>query len=692
MAGNVTIEELRAIFSGDATSYQNTVDKVTRSNGQLLESDNKVKNQLGGLSRDLMNAASPMEGLVSIADRLSETFKVGLGVSVFAVGLKAAAEEAKRAIGEMQKFNELFDEAASGKGNALTMSTAQMAANLEKSTKAAQELQHETQRLQEMGGLEALFKPGDAFRVIFGEINTRMEEQKILAEQIEQIYGQIATKEQTRAQLLTAQRTLGEAAARSKEMEARQAEELAQAQERYGAEVAGAVAARHVEERLAFESANEQRTLALKAEQQILLAKREGNAADIRAAQIRLEAARSEFKRAPAATDESRAATNKVIAAHAELESAQRTYALNQSNAILQSRIASLRGAEDDKRIKTLEIERQFLEWKKSNVATPDDMRGIQAEIDRNKAALESARDEKRMRDIAAKSSEVDADAGFGPAEELKALREKAAIAWELVEASKEKANFDEREYRMLVTSAKQAEKEVQQASVRNRLEDVHNKFLEQELKIQGGVQTDVQKRFNITKAQIAATQAEIATLKTLNSELAKAAQLKLQGLQNEQRAQQRQLFGMSPSQRRQFQREQRNEERSNRRVAKKMAANDDLFDVQRDASGRVISGRETPGGPRVQKDQPDLFKSTFDKGEKAKRSAKDAENRKGADEAFRDQFKTSRQRAADAEKRSKEQGEKDKSKDREAAANGNNPVVKELQEIKTKLDNLALA
>lgn len=115
MAAEVTEKELKAIFSGDSSSYESAVNRMRRAHEDLLEGERRVKTNLQGLARELFTVGSAQDAVAISALRLSEVFKVGLGAAIgVGVGVtvfEKIRESVKKSREEATKASEEFTKA-----------------------------------------------------------------------------------------------------------------------------------------------------------------------------------------------------------------------------------------------------------------------------------------------------------------------------------------------------------------------------------------------------------------------------------------------------------------------------------------------------------------------------------------------------------------------------------------------------
>lgn len=688
---DVTEQELRAIFSGDSSAYEEAIERVNKANADYLNTDNKVKNSLVGLSEDLLDAESATDALTSTVNKLSDTFQVALAAEV-AIGIGTVLQQhIKDAAASMDVLSNLMGEVLAQDARDAAKSVELLAAELVKAKEAEEAFKKEGQALKDSYSMEGVFstKRGgglDAQTLLTG---TKVSDQIVEAayqeatakKRVEAIEDAIADKERQRADAVAARMNLSERSIATNEQQKAQLIEMRDADLTGNVKLIEQTKRRHSLEKQALKEGFDDKLRMQELEERLVNIKRMGTDVEVKTARAIRDAAAAKVESAGNVEDKI-AAQVKLQAADVALTLAQKTQRERQSAMRLEEYIANLRGDEDERHLKALEAEQRFIEWKLRATATNDDKPGLNAELASVRAEIERAKSEKAERTTAAASMLGAARRGFGPTEDLKAKMAELEVTRRLIALNQKSADFDKTKDLQLRSRQISQLKDVQLATVQRDLAISENQLKSALIGIESSNYSEASKRYRSTLSQIEAAKEEVRLQSSLNSELATSARLKLAGLQADLAAQDKSLNkGSSEQEIRARLRQEKREQKKGEQFDAKRERDGGLIDVKRDLNGNVIEGLNPVTGDREKRspnkagDWQDQFRPKL------------ADEGQDAAQNFRKQFGRKRGDAADDNANERDA----KAKEQEEAKDGSDAIVGKLDELKTELGKLIL-
>lgn len=666
--------------------------KLTHSNEGLLESEKRVEHQLSGMIRDWALTGSAVDALAISADRLGNTFRTSLGIGVaIAVGvaMKKAIEDAAA---EMNKLSDIAtDVFKQREGGAKSME--QLRAETVKADAAAEEYQKDITKLE--GAWERIkynashLSPSD-------NAASRQREDMVVMDALEKQAAtrndQIAIKEESRVHIA---QLIANGYREQADVLLRQigyAEELDKLDQDRDRNAIAAVRARQQAEEGQIQRQRELHGLERQAGWQTSYGKGTGLNEEVVTAQATYDLKKKQFdlEHSPEAKADLQLELRN---AEINLRNTKQRREETQGTLGLEIQKSKMTGDADAIHMATLKAEEELL---KKNIAAVipgtriDDQAKMRLELQQKQNEITAANEQAAVNAKRGELLESEAGKGFGPTEELQAMQRKFEIERSIYALHSQASKYSQSELDNELTQVNEMGRalKVKQAEL-----EVTNAQLVAEgniLTIEGSHQSEATKRYRITQQQLAAVQAEIKAMGDLNTELAEAARLREQGLKNDLRAQDQSLnFGKSEKDIRKRLRDEKVQQRKEDEWQKKRDDNKGLINPSKDISGNITGGTNPITGEHEDRNAPNnLDPSNFKpKGDQQGPHLKPGQD-PAADKAFRDQFKTSKERADEK----KAQGAA------EAAANkndgshkGESPEVAELKAINKKLDKLVL-
>jgi hypothetical protein len=684
----VTIQELRAIFSGDASSFENATKKAEGGLEKFMRSELRATRAIHNISQSLLSGGDAASIFARSFEGLEHTFKIGLAAGIgIAVGaaLVERLNEAAKAGKEMQAS---LTEALSVKPAQAGQSVAELdgkvkaaEANMEKFRKKADEIEEGGKSLFQRGF--DFVRPNSASSSQ-GKLKAAEAGFDASEEEESQAMEARADKEEKLVELEKVRATLGKEAAAQMELSIKQAETLASKDVAANNRLMILIKEKQALEQEAFDKAVETAGMKEDFEQQLISIQKSGSDVEVKSAQAAVDYWQKKLELAgknkdlirEAALEEDKAANKLRDVTHAkELESASLSS---------QTEIANLQGSADQRHLAALEIERKHLEWVREN-AKPDERPKADLAVAKN--AEESRQEAQRLAEQNSQSQRqwVSAAQGFGPSEELNTARANLQITRELIDEKEREGILDETAKANLTAQVSQEERSVKEKDVSLRMTEAENALEEAKIALTHDGKTAETQKHNVTLAEIAAVQTEIQLQDSLNTELSKGLQIKLQSLNADLHAQELAAFRTPAAAWYKQQAANRAEERGNQRAERNFQRNDGLRDVQRDLNGNVIGGRDPVTGERVNRTPSDPLDARSSSQDSFDQQFKDRSRDSDATRAWEQQFKTKKDQD-NAVKAAKVKSAKPKGKQSDA-----DKIVNKLEELKNKLDDLVL-
>jgi hypothetical protein len=684
----VTIQELRAIFSGDASSFENATKKAEGGLEKFMRSELRATRAIHNISQSLLSGGDAASIFARSFEGLEHTFKIGLAAGIgIAVGaaLVERLNEAAKAGKEMQAS---LTEALSVKPAQAGQSVAELdgkvkaaEANMEKFRKKADEIEEGGKSLFQRGF--DFVRPNSASSSQ-GKLKAAEAGFDASEEEESQAMEARADKEEKLVELEKVRATLGKEAAAQMELSIKQAETLASKDVAANNRLMILIKEKQALEQEAFDKAVETAGMKEDFEQQLISIQKSGSDVEVKSAQAAVDYWQKKLELAgknkdlirEAALEEDKAANKLRDVTHAkELESASLSS---------QTEIANLQGSADQRHLAALEIERKHLEWVREN-AKPDERPKADLAVAKN--AEESRQEAQRLAEQNSQSQRqwVSAAQGFGPSEELNTARANLQITRELIDEKEREGILDETAKANLTAQVAQEERSVKEKDVSLRMTEAENALEEAKIALTHDGKTAETQKHNVTLAEIAAVQTEIQLQDSLNTELSKGLQIKLQSLNADLHAQELAAFRTPAAAWYKQQAANRAEERGNQRAERNFQRNDGLRDVQRDLNGNVIGGRDPVTGERVNRTPSDPLDARSSSQDSFDQQFKDRSRDSDATRAWEQQFKTKKDQD-NAVKAAKVKSAKPKGKQSDA-----DKIVNKLEELKNKLDDLVL-
>lgn len=607
-----TTEEFHTKLTADNASYNKGMQDSKKHSEGFLEGERKIEGATRSMAASLGSAASAADLVAAAANSLEDTFKGSLGISIAVaagLGLKTVLEDNAK---EMNRLSDIAGGVFAQKMDTQGKSVEDLAGEMQKAKAAATEFAEAQRKLATLPGgimqsLSGLFGGNSV-----AQQETQLENFQSAAEkEMGQRMKDMLTVEERRVSVakLLAQGRDDEAAALTK-AQARQ-KELAAAETASGPGLRD----RYKEQfRLEDEAEARKKTAIqdqLKSQYAIMLAKEKGSNAEVEAAKIVQNAALDKFRknRAP---EQDQAILNEQTAARAAVADAEEKHQIALDTIELQRQAIDDQNAGDTEHLATLQREEEILRGR-FNDATDDKRGQIGLDLAKNAQAQVQGQLGRQNRGLNVISGQSQAATGFGPTEQLAAMRRELEITRARKQVEEDANGFHSAQAEALTTQIKLGEKALQQAEAERVIEDAKLRAEGAHVSIEGDASSEAEKRYKITQTQLTAVEAEIRAMRGLNPELARAAELSKQRLENDLRRQDQDLnLGKSGQAVRARFREQDKAQKEVEKFRTRREADGGLIPTKRDMSGRVIEGMNPVTGKKESRVPQDDFARRF--------------------------------------------------------------------------------
>lgn len=629
-------EEFWVKFGADNSKYDNAMKGSKQKQESFIEGENKVKRALSDTASGLLKAGNAAEVLSLGAEKLSEAFKSSLFVGgAIAVGYAMKAVFDK----EVESVNKLTDQLAElGKFDMSwqTKSFEQLAQEIDKSKKAAEDFAKKEDEIS-----KELAPKRWGMQLMGGGSQKEREEgmqamRQAAQDQEKRSAEQMLHLEEQRHGILDMQLKGNDSQAAKALQNIERTRELMNMEKLGGKVLVDSVKERYaIEDKIAAKKAKDVREeIVLQGKLRYII--KAGDDSELAAATA-LRDARKKASDENTDPEKTTALRDVAMAAQDAYEAAKRRKALDDESMSSEMRIIQATGDADEKHLAALKEEERFLRWKYTH-AKPDDRPGINKELWGNYNAQGEFHKQAKNASLDDLTGDIGANKGFGPTEELAAQRAILEVihAKQLVEF--QSSNFDSHKLAALRQQEVMQRKAIAQLEVAHEIEDAALDQQEAQLNIEAGNTSEAAKRYNITKTQIEQVDREIIAQKGLNNELARSAELRKKGLENDLNAQDKALnMGKSEHEVRMRQKDEADAKKQADKFDQKRAKDGGLMNVHRGMDGQVIGGTNPVTGDKVERAPTSGLDRKLDDFDTAPRLA---DQFKKASDAFRKKFK----------------------------------------------------
>lgn len=679
------VEEFYVQFAADNSGYRNAMKGAAKDSETFLDTENKVKRALVSTTGVLNTTTSGYDALADAIGSMENAFKSSLGIgAAIVVGLKlkdVLTEDAKR----MEALAGAAANVFSNRGMAASVGTiGELSAGYDKAREAAEAYRNENARLDTVIG-----KIRNALTLPFGgEIATSQQSRNTeLATDLDKESLRIQTEmrkvEEARADIAE-HRAAGEnEIADNLEKQARREREIFEASKAHNEAGYEAIRRRHAAEDALEERQQTFQEIELDFQARLSEAARSNNDIELAGAEALyekrkaiLDLAKDPIVRAQAASE--------ADAAYTALRTARNNKEQQIENLSLAKQISELSGSDFERQQAALKLQEESLRRQLADPRTNNISRiGILTELNNNTRAQQSGQDSQNQNWFGMMEKQASLGAR-SMAQQVQAQRTLYQLKLAQLKAEEASENRDEAKVMNLRLQLQEQAEGLKMMAAEERIRQANVNAEQKQLDIERSTLSESAKRYEITKAQLAAVNEEIDAMRELNPELAQAAALRAQGLTNDlQRQDEANNFGKTGQQIRQRLRQEERAQRALNKYRAEREENKGLIDVQRDVNGNVISGIDPNSGSskRVNILPPD----PLDKGlSPIGRSGRLLDEKAARDEEFRKRF--ARPGAAKDIQIGEPEGPTREDMERGREAEKGEAIVRKLDEIKKEI------